>query len=847
MSRNSPVRCTASRPRPVRSFLHACLISALLAGSAHAATYTVTTNGGGAGTPCTPAGADFTCDTLHAALAAANATADDDIIEFDAAVAGDILLEDTLQVVAAATGGALTLQGRLDGADQPEIRLHGGDARRVLFVQADADVIVHSLAIVHGLHAGVAPGGGGIMNEGTLRIESSVVSNNTADVGGGIYNHFGPLTIVNSTLADNTSAGDGGGLYINAGDVEIQGSMLASNRATDNGGGIYSGGNWLHIDDSTLSLNSADNGAGIHFAATWMRIENSTLSRNEAANEGGGLFTGSGDVEILSSTLADNRAVEGGGIYNMGAAVEVHDSTVSGNAAENGGGSFNRVAAELYFQRSTLTGNTANVGSGGAITSGGLLILSHSTLSGNTAATLGGGFYNSGTTEVYFSTITNNTTDSNDGGGFSTGQGTVTLTATVVANNTDDCELGGGGITATNSFFGDDPNTCFNTDGGGNLTGDPVLGPLADNGGPTLTHFPQAGSPLIDTAGGACAGNDQRGVARPQGAACDIGAVEVAQFTLVVNVTGDGSVTADPLAGGGINACAGNCQQDYAEGTSVELTATADAGWQFSAWDGDCVGQPNPATVVMDGDYACQAIFIAAPAVAMLAIQGGDAQSTDVFAAFGNALSVLVTDAADAPVAGVVVDFAAVPAGNGATAALSAPNAVTGADGVASVNATANGIAGNYTVTASLPAYPAIDAVNFALANIALDTTLVLIVDPVLVAPNGTITLTATLAPAVLGAVVDFLVDGNIVCAAVPVDAAGVAQCVNVGPFGPGPHQAQATYAGDPGHHPSNGAAPFNVQGAAPVTVPVDSLWALGLLIALMSLVGLVLVPRPRG
>jgi hypothetical protein len=55
---------------------------------------------------------------------------------------------------------------------------------------------------------------------------------------------------------------------------------------------------------------------------------------------------------------------------------------------------------------------------------------------------------------------------------------------------------------------------------------DPMLGPLADNGGPTLTALPLAGSPLVDSAG-ACTGADQRGIGRPQGAACDRGAVEV--------------------------------------------------------------------------------------------------------------------------------------------------------------------------------------------------------------------------------------------------------------------------------------------------------------------------------
>jgi CSLREA domain-containing protein len=67
---------------------------------------------------------------------------------------------------------------------------------------------------------------------------------------------------------------------------------------------------------------------------------------------------------------------------------------------------------------------------------------------------------------------------------------------------------------------------CGLTAAGDQPDTEPMLGPLADNGGPTLTALPLAGSPLIDSAG-ACSGADQRGVGRPQGAACDRGAVEV--------------------------------------------------------------------------------------------------------------------------------------------------------------------------------------------------------------------------------------------------------------------------------------------------------------------------------
>jgi hypothetical protein len=85
-------------------------------------------------------------------------------------------------------------------------------------------------------------------------------------------------------------------------------------------------------------------------------------------------------------------------------------------------------------------------------------------------------------------------------------------------------------VSSSDSLYGDD--TCWGaaTPPAGNLVGvDPLVGPLADNGGPTLTRMPQPGSPAIDALSppAACDGPDQRGALRPQGVSCDIGAVEV--------------------------------------------------------------------------------------------------------------------------------------------------------------------------------------------------------------------------------------------------------------------------------------------------------------------------------
>ncbi len=123
--------------------------------------------------------------------------------------------------------------------------------------------------------------------------------------------------------------------------------------------------------------------------------------------------------------------------------------------------------------------------------------------------------------------------------------------------------------------------------------------PTPLRGGMLDVRPPQAGSPAINT-GGACTGTDQRGVARPQGGACDIGAVELRQgsnYALSATVSGPGSVTATPASpSGGITACTatgGTCSASYAgEDTApnITLTAAPAPGQSLIGWGGDCSG-----------------------------------------------------------------------------------------------------------------------------------------------------------------------------------------------------------------------------------------------------------------
>jgi len=148
----------------------------------------------------------------------------------------------------------------------------------------------------------------------------------------------------------------------------------------------------------------------------------------------------------------------------------------------------------------------------------GTATVTNSTLSGNSGY-FGGGIFNAGRLTVTNSTLSGNTSQT-DGAIFNSG--TLTFNNTIVTNSTSvNCTNNGSLIDGGGNLSWPD-TTCPG------LNADPLLGPLQDNGGPTQTHALLAGSPAIDAALLAnCPATDQRGVSRPQGAGCDIGAYEL--------------------------------------------------------------------------------------------------------------------------------------------------------------------------------------------------------------------------------------------------------------------------------------------------------------------------------
>jgi hypothetical protein len=295
------------------------------------------------------------------------------------------------------------------------------------------------------------------------------------------------------------------------------------------GGGLVNDGT-LTLTHSTVHGNTAAYGGGLYNAGT-LTLTHSTVRGNTAAYEAGGLYN-AGTLTLTHSTVRGNACRSswghGGGVFSYGA-LTLANSTVSGNSAAYGGGLYND--GTLTLTHSTVSGNSAAYG-GGVFGYG--LTLTHSTVSGNSAA-YGGGLYNYYTLSLTHSTVSGNSAASG-GGGIYNNFGPLTLTHSLVANNPlgSDCHHFRGSITSQ-GYNLDSDGSCQLTAPTDLPDTDPQLGPLQDNGGPTLTQALLPGSPALDaipwgTNGcGTTIYSDQRWQARPQpaGGACDIGAYEV--------------------------------------------------------------------------------------------------------------------------------------------------------------------------------------------------------------------------------------------------------------------------------------------------------------------------------
>src|SRR5215467_1034232 len=416
---------------------------------------------------------------------------------------------------------------------------------RIFTINSGVTVIISGLTVTNGRTPDGIPeipvatsggSGGGIFNAGTLTLTNSIISGNSTGNGGG-----------DSDVDGN--GGSGGGIS-NAGTTTLTNSTISGN-STGNGGSSSgasgNGGSGAGIDNSgTLTLI----GATVSGNSTGIGGESKVPPGN--GGNGGGI-NNSGTLTLIGATVSGNSTGiggvcnhaspagsggSGGGIFNGGNSLIVTNSTISGNSTGNGG-------------NGAVDGGSG--GSGGGIFSGGnSLTVTNGTISGNSTGNGGSGN----------STLGGSGGSGGVGGGIYANGAAPSIRASIIALNSAPVgpDIDGTVTSQSHNLVGKgDGSTGFtngvNNDQVGSIASplDPKLGPLANNGGLTLTHVLLAGSPAIDAGDDSVLGGplflttDQRGAGFPRKYCThvDIGAFEISSVPSV-SVPSNISANSDP-------------------------------------------------------------------------------------------------------------------------------------------------------------------------------------------------------------------------------------------------------------------------------------------------------------
>lgn len=511
----------------------------------------------------------------------------------------------------------LTIAGR--GASKTKIDATGlGD--RVLSVGSAADVTLARLTVTGGHaptgtpdspspipsqgggHGGDGEPGGGILNDGHVKLVRVLLTGNRAGNGG--------------------AGGAGGGRGVGGGDGGLGGG----------GGGIDNNGT-LTLIASSITRNSAGaGGAGGKGGAQEDGLSGGPGGQGAAGGDGGGIRS-FGDVTLTSSTVSGNLAGRGGaggegGEGNSGGGVGGHGA--GGGDGGFGGGVFVYPSGHAAVTNSTLAANLAGGGGRGGAGGSGLGSATPGVSGGNGGDGGGGGtggsggaLAHSGVGSVQLGDAT--VTDNGRGGGgipgapgklgtgdpdgtngaagtsggagvgsglFQNGGGTTTLRNTIVAVN----GAGGNCSGAVVAPAGGGHDLAFGDASCPGIHANPKLGPLAANGGPTETVALRPGSAAIDrvpASGAGCPATDQRGLHRPQHAGCDIGAFEFATPRITIGSPAGGAsykrgkrvLAAYRCREGGLSLLIRSCTGTVKKGTPFNTSTTGKKSFTVTAVD----------------------------------------------------------------------------------------------------------------------------------------------------------------------------------------------------------------------------------------------------------------------
>ena len=209
------------------------------------------------------------------------------------------------------------------------------DLGSVIIVQKSASLAIRTnvqgARITGGYSTSV---GGGIRNEGDLRLECVHVTGNKGSDGGGIFNH-GSIYLAETVISDNTATGDGAGIWSD-GEAYINMSQINENSCAGNGGGIVNRGQ-MTVVDSQMDHNSATlaGGAAYHGnnpqnqAEAALTFSGTDIQENNASKQGGGIYIESGNVSFIKKVqVSANHSFQGAGIVLSSGTLSVQDTVV---------------------------------------------------------------------------------------------------------------------------------------------------------------------------------------------------------------------------------------------------------------------------------------------------------------------------------------------------------------------------------------------------------------------------------------------------------------------------------------------------------------------------------------
>lgn len=430
-------------------------------------------------------------------------------------------------------------------------------------------------------------GGGLYARDSHLTLENVQFSLNSVakSSGGALYNYTSVLTLTAVSFDSNNAALYGGAIYSRGGTVTIEGASFLNNRSQYGGAGIYS------TQDNYTSLrqvNFFNNVAGYYGGAVYtnnssLEATNTEFISNTASFYGGAIYLSrSRNAEtvhltrIINARLADNFSNNSGGaVYALRAYVEGERLSLLRNSTRNNGGAIFSQFSTITLTVATALQNTAKYG-GVFYNDSSTVFITNGTAFSNTATIDGGVFFNdaSQTSLGHFTAVGN--VAQHYGGFFYSILDAPTVYNSIIWNNTAEK---GGAVIGTASFI----NTivengcpvgvsCIDVS-----SDDPLLGPPGNYGGTVDTIPILTGSPAIDRAVHSCPLTDGRGIARPQGIACDLGSYETRGFALSI-VSGNGQAVEvyapypDPLVVSGVS-----LEGHAVDGAQVTFLSAADA------------------------------------------------------------------------------------------------------------------------------------------------------------------------------------------------------------------------------------------------------------------------------